>query len=383
MTIQELRDKGLIIFETITGSRAYGTFKPESDTDYRGVFILPQDELYGLDYIDQVSDEKNDIVFYEIGRFLELLENNNPNILEILNMPDHLVVTKHPLFNLILEQKSKFITKQCKNSFAGYATTQIKKARGLNKKIVQTFEKERKSLIDFCWVPYDQGSIPLKDLIEKIRKNLSGSWDVKGYIPEWMFGCVAIDHMKEAYHLFFDKESYDNFSTNSDELIDDVIYARRLYNGIMDKDGVQIKLSSVEKGVIPDAMFYCNMEGFSKYCKDYKEYWDWVEKRNKERFETNAAHGKNYDSKNMMHCIRLLRMAKEIGLTGEIIVNRPDVSDLMTIRNGDREYEDVLGEADAAIEAINTIYATSSLPDEVDHKFVNDLLIKFRTAFYS
>jgi predicted nucleotidyltransferase len=40
-TIEELRDKKLIIFETITGSHAYGTMLPESDKDVRGVFVQP------------------------------------------------------------------------------------------------------------------------------------------------------------------------------------------------------------------------------------------------------------------------------------------------------------------------------------------------------
>jgi predicted nucleotidyltransferase len=51
MTIQDLRDKGLMLFEVISGSRAYGTHKPTSDTDYRGVYILPQENLYGFKYI--------------------------------------------------------------------------------------------------------------------------------------------------------------------------------------------------------------------------------------------------------------------------------------------------------------------------------------------
>ena len=82
LTVQDLKDKGLLLFEAISGSRAYGTNKETSDTDYRGVYILPLDNLLGFEYIEQVSDATNDAVYYELGRFLHLLQTQNPNIIE-------------------------------------------------------------------------------------------------------------------------------------------------------------------------------------------------------------------------------------------------------------------------------------------------------------
>ena len=84
MTIQDLKEQGLIIYECISGSRAYGLDLPTSDTDIRGVFLLPQHVLYGLNYVPQVSNATNDEVYYELGRFMDLLAKNNPNILEFI-----------------------------------------------------------------------------------------------------------------------------------------------------------------------------------------------------------------------------------------------------------------------------------------------------------
>lgn len=66
MTIDELRAKGLIILECISGSKAYGLDTPQSDTDIKGVFVLPKKDFYGLNYIKQVNNETNDIVFNAI-----------------------------------------------------------------------------------------------------------------------------------------------------------------------------------------------------------------------------------------------------------------------------------------------------------------------------
>ena len=83
MTIENLRERGLIIFEGIVGSQAYGIATPTSDVDIKGVFMMPFENILDFGYVEQISDEKNDTVFYEIRRFLQLLQTNNPTILEL------------------------------------------------------------------------------------------------------------------------------------------------------------------------------------------------------------------------------------------------------------------------------------------------------------
>ena len=43
LSIKDLQEQNLILLDTVSGSRAYGLSVPESDTDTRGVFILPQE----------------------------------------------------------------------------------------------------------------------------------------------------------------------------------------------------------------------------------------------------------------------------------------------------------------------------------------------------
>ncbi|MBO9661084.1 MAG: nucleotidyltransferase domain-containing protein, partial [Chitinophagaceae bacterium] len=81
MTVDDIKRNGWLIFEAITGSRSYGLDTASSDTDIRGIFVLPKELFYSLEYIPQVSNETNDIVYFELGRFLELLSKSNPNIL--------------------------------------------------------------------------------------------------------------------------------------------------------------------------------------------------------------------------------------------------------------------------------------------------------------
>ena len=61
-TLNYARDPAQCLFECVTGSRAYGTDTPESDTDIRGIFVLPRERLFGLprSQVEQVSDDTND-----------------------------------------------------------------------------------------------------------------------------------------------------------------------------------------------------------------------------------------------------------------------------------------------------------------------------------
>jgi len=74
------------LVKCIGGSTAYGLNTPESDIDYRGVFVNTNPaEIVGLDRFDVVQkQETDDIVYYEVRRFFELLKEGNTGALEIL-----------------------------------------------------------------------------------------------------------------------------------------------------------------------------------------------------------------------------------------------------------------------------------------------------------
>src|SRR5258705_3229662 len=164
LTIEQIKNNGWLICEAITGSRAYGLDTEKSDTDIRGVFVLPKDIYYGMEYEEQVNNETNDIVYYELRRFMELLSKNNPNILEMLSTPVSCVLKRDSVMDLL--KPEIFLSKQCQQTFANYAYTQIKKAYGLEKKIVNPVDEVRKSVLDFCFVYEGNDAIPLMKYLE-------------------------------------------------------------------------------------------------------------------------------------------------------------------------------------------------------------------------
>ncbi len=358
MTIEELKSHNWLLFECISGSRAYGTHLPTSDTDIKGVFVLPKEEYYGLRYIEQINNESNDIVYYELRRFIELLNRNNPNILEMLNTPQDCILYKHPLFDLV--KPEMFLSKLCKDTFAGYAISQIQKARGLNKKILNPVEQKRKDVLDFCYITSGSEAVPAKEWLER-----------EVLLQEYC-GLVNVPHMRNVYAVYIDLQAK---LTNGRERIG--------FKGIYRKEeSNDVAVSSVPQGMLPATYLYFNKDGYSTYCKDYKEYWEWVDKRNEERYANTLQHGKNYDAKNMMHTIRLLEMATEIATKHQVIVRRPNREYLLQIRRGDFSYEQLVQMAEEKTRQMEELYKQSHLPNQPDYAAVNALLVDIRKKWY-
>jgi len=366
MTIEQLRNSGMIIFEGIVGSQAYGISTPTSDVDKKGVFIQDQDSILGFGYIDQVNDTKNDQTFYEIKRFIELLASNNPNILELLNLPEDCIVYKDPIFDLVLKHKNDFITKMCRHSFGGYAVEQIRKARGLNKKISNPMDEKRKEVLDFCYVVENGKSVPVKSYLEEYK------------LKQEYCGLVSLDHMKYMYVAYYDKVAH----LQSKGI--DINVPSLAFKGIVssESESNDVSTSSVPKGMLSEFIMYFNKEGYSSYCKDYKDYFDWVAKRNPERYNDNIGHGGNYDGKNLAHCHRLLDMAIEIGEGKGINIRRDNREELLSIRRGEYDYDKLVEEAEFKIKRMDDVFESSTLPRSIDRDFLDDLLIKIRKEYY-
>jgi len=377
----------------IRGSHAYGTNIETSDMDFSGVFIQSLDDILGFGYKEQINDDSNDVVIYEIKRFLQLLSTNNPTVLELLNTPEDCILYKHPLFDEVINNRDKFITKQCANSFGGYGKMQIQKAKGQNKK--QNWEKDkvtRKDVLDFVYVLDGPKSIPWK----KWNKD-DESPDGKIY-NEKFCGIVNVPNAKDVYAVYFDYHANYCFNEKIPEHRREESKKWRKetghsmgfgYKGLVKTGEGQnaaesnaLRLSSIPKGESPICNIFYNKDGYSEHCKDYKSYQDWLENRNEARWVDVQSHGQKIDGKNMMHSKRLMSMAREIAEGKGINVRRDDAEYLISIRKGKVDLDTLINEVEKEIKEIDELFANSDLPNSVDKSIVNSMLIKIRRNFY-
>ncbi|MGZ8243877.1 DNA polymerase beta superfamily protein [Methylomagnum sp.] len=338
-----------LLLECVSGSQAYGLQLPASDLDLKGVFILPKRAFYGFGAVEQVANDSQDEVYYELRRYAELLRKNNPNLLELLATPADCVRYRHPLLARLAPEM--FLSKLCEETFAGYAQTQIKKARGLNKKILNPVAPERKGVLDFCHIAEGQGSVPLTEWLSR-----------RGFRQEDC-GLAAIPHFRDGYALFHAPGA-------------------GLRGVVSGPEAQAVSLSSIPKDLTPVGFLHFNKDGYAVHCREYREYWDWVERRNEARHQGTLAHGKRYDAKNLMHTFRLLNMALEIATEGLVRVRRPDRDFLLSIRRGEFEYDDLVNRAEAKLAEIRAAFERSLLPERPDPARVEEALFEIRDEFY-
>ncbi|MDB6080237.1 MAG: nucleotidyltransferase [Akkermansiaceae bacterium] len=346
-TLERIRRRDLLLLDSVAGSHAYGTAIEGSDEDRRGIFIAPASFLLGLETIQMVSDERSDEVYYEVGRLLELLLKNNPNALDLLAMPEDCLRYRHPVMDLL--KPEIFLSKLCAKTFGEYSMGQIRKARGLNKKIVNPQPEQRLAMLDFCHVPEGQGSVPVLDWLT-----------ARGIDPKDC-GLTAVQHASGMYGIYRGSSEYRGL--------------------VSPRDPDTLIFSSVPKEAAPLAWMHYNQDAFRAHCKAHREYWEWVANRNEERYSNNVSHGRGYDSKNLMHTHRLLDMAAEIAAGNGLLVRRPNREELLRIRAGDFTYEDLVSRAEEKLAAVEEAFLHGDLPDAPDPDQVNELLLRIRASF--
>jgi len=360
LTIDSLKQQNLILLEVVSGSRAYGLDTSESDTDMRGVFILPQDLYFGFSPIEQVNSERNDHSYYELSKYLKLLAKNNPSSIELLFAPSDTIVFQHPLLSRI--KPEIILSRLCRDSFTGYAISQVKRAKGLNKKIFNQIADVQPRPIDCCYIIENENTIPAE------------LWLARKQILAERCGLTALPHVRDGYALFYADDG--NADTG--------------FKGLFRSDTLQgaaqfsqdVCLSSIPKGMPTRAWLVFNKDEFSRRLREYHEYRHWEQSRNQARYQGTLAHGGGYDAKNMMHTFRLLRMAKEIALTGQPQVRRADRQELLDIKAGLFAYDELMAKAAEELKQIDECFVASRLPAEPDIKQIERWAIEIRQAWY-
>jgi predicted nucleotidyltransferase len=346
MNLEQLNASGNIIFECVAGSVAYNLNTPKSDIDLRGIFI--DDDHFSLnDRIEQVSDKTNDITYYELRKFLSLARNCNPNIIELLWVPEqHVSILVGPM-KKILQNRDMFISKKCYHTFSGYAHNQISKAKGQNKWINNPQPEERPNPKDYLyWVSsgnmYTDAS-HVDPAFRPVRMTRTTGYKV-----------ANLEKGFNGYRVYSTDESHD-FMVGGRPKCSPVTMTEE-FN---DFAGI---------AVFNDVQYDHDMA-------NHKNYWTWMKNRNDARWELQEAGKTDYDVKNMMHCMRLVQSTRSILNNGhpQVSFYGAEREFLMDIRRGKFEYQYLMDRCETELEELKVLRDKSSIPKDVKHDDVNNL----------
>src|SRR5262249_3482443 len=123
-----------------------------------------------------------------------LLAQANPNVLDLLFIPDDCIRKGSTEMERLVANRNLFISKQCADTHAGYAMSQIKRAKGQNKWINNPQPEAAPSKEDFCYViPKKPGTngpparpIPLRTI----------GWALTEY------HAARLEHSRDTYRLY-------------------------------------------------------------------------------------------------------------------------------------------------------------------------------------
>jgi predicted nucleotidyltransferase len=345
------------IFVGLAGSHGYGLNRPESDYDYRGVFIAPKRYYLGFDSIEQKDsgwdepgifpfiDGNEDTVIYELRKVIHLLAGANPNVLELLWLTNYPFLTN--VGQHLINHRHLFLSKKVKHTYSGYAFAQIKKMETHRKCLLNPPTKkplpadfditdqiplskdELNAFLEYLYLLI-RGKIEFLEESEQLYKLLTGDIDFKGVLKQY---------------------------TLADETL---AYTQNLTHSR--KDFIRLLQKS---------------QSYQIALREWKAYISWQENRNPARAEMEKKSG--YDLKHGMHCIRLLRSGLEILQRGEVTVDRNlagDIDDLRAILRGDYSYEQLMKMAEDLVAQMDVFYEQSSLSHRPDLEQINDLCME-------
>lgn len=352
MDFRKVSERNRLV-EMYAGSIAYGTNLPTSDVDVRGIFVADPISIRTPFFeVGEVDIPGGDTKFYELNKFVKLLMDQNPNIVELAWTSGQDIIASSPGYELIRQARGQLLTSKIAFTTAGYAHSQLLRIKGHKKWIMNPQLEARPTRNQYVSVVYNFTNnkeynrlVPFSDFSAlKLGDNLFGLYSDPG--NTWI-DSSGVPVTKE-------KQYFDNFKS--------------------------IKKLLFGTKPTPDIVVKVNEKQHDEALTNWKNYWDWKKHRNEKRSELEEKF--SYDTKHAMHLVRLLRMGYEALTEGIIKVKRPDAQELLSIRNGAWTYEQVIEYAEFMKEEVDRAVKLDNLPTSVDSRFVGNLVMQVQDSVW-
>jgi uncharacterized protein len=375
-TTRWLKDNTVCIYEG--GSTLYGLRKPDSDIDYRGGCIAPANYFFGLynfeqadskDTIHLVKDllgsrpiDNAEIVIWNLKKMIDLASQGNPNMIEMMFVPEKNIVHQHPLMTKFFDIRPAFLSQVLKHRFSGYAMAQLKRIRNHKRWVDHPPTRPTREQFGIEGVNMPKDQLFACDKLIELQ------------VDSWL---VDQTHLSEDIKIQLGPEMI------------------RMINTILEQIQIETKIDRL-KDILEraanrhlgfDANFVSFLGAYKRYRSakaEYQSYETWKAQRNPVRAELERNWG--YDSKHGMHLVRLLRMCREILEKHEVNVNREgiDADELMDIRyNGAWSYEKITTWAEEEDQALTELMPKCGLPKSPNRNLISKVLTEVTFDYLS
>lgn len=329
-----------LIFDGVFGSKLYGTSTPNSDTDFKSVFIpTAQEIILGCKehFTSNTgnSEAKNTAIdvdheYFSLKNFIELATKGETIAIDMIHTPDSLnIVGKNEIWDFIRNNRQKFYTTNMK-AYLGYVKKQAHKygikgsrlsALRMVKDWVETLPETKPHVPDFSQNPNRR----VKNIVM-----VDGEFHQETKLGEFLYTAPII---KE--HAFIDTVNgnvyYKILSSAFQETLT-VINFKKSITKMWESYGERARLAELNEGI------------------------DW---------------------KSLHHAVRGGLQLIEIYKTGDLIYPLKDADLLLKIKNGTLSYKEVAEILDTCVEEVENSSKLASLngmPEKVDSNFWNEFI---------
>jgi hypothetical protein len=300
-----------IIVEMIFGSHLYGTSGPNSDTDYKGVFmpntydLLLQRVPKSMHQDTKTGTGKNtaadcDKEFYSLHHFLHLACEGETVALDMLHAPPSACIYTSHLWKALVDRRAKFYTKNLR-AFVGYARRQaakygVKGSRLEEAEKVLEFLRKQSPLTRVLTV---WNELPEGEHLMKLN-NAVGCPDMYQVCGKWLTANAYCSH-----------------------------YIPML-EGFVDRYGARAQMAKANEGV------------------------DW---------------------KAVSHAFRAGYQVRHLLVEGDYTYPLPETNFLVQVKRGELDFTTVVGpELDALMDELESLTKQSTLPEKVDRTYWDNWL---------
>lgn len=181
------------ILKVLVGSQAHGLASPESDFDYRGIFIVPTTSVLGLGNgkIKNTSwiEGQDDDTSWELGHFLDMASHCNPTILETFLAPVEEATEDGEAIRALFPYV--WNAKRVRDAFIGYGLNQRKKFLDNKDNRKNKYATAYLRTLYQAWELLTTGTFTVRVADSEVGNSLkrfkSGSYDIGEVINRCMF----------------------------------------------------------------------------------------------------------------------------------------------------------------------------------------------------
>lgn len=339
------------IFLGITGSHCYGLNTPESDRDESGICIKPLDYYFGckkFEQADKWTDEngnKIDKTIYSIDKAVRLMLDNNPNMLNLLYLPERCIIQNSEYWQVFLDNRDDFLSKQIRWKFSGYAHAQLSRISTHRSYLNNPIPKPNRKDFDL-----PEKSIFPETQVENIAK-LSERYITEEFKSDFF---SDLNHINDYYvHNLLQKYIPDRVALKN--ALEEYKLGQTSFLRVFESISSNF-LAEEYRGQAHNELRYITA------YKNWQRYEDWKKGRNPKRAAIEAKCG--FDGKHASQLIMLQRQAIEMLAGKGLLLDRTNIDReyLMAIRAGNVQFDEILKESEANNLEMEKLFETTTLP---------------------